>query len=79
MPTVPASLTGATRVINDYVTALAMQESAYFESAEARIFAQPLHGRLTQGAVELLRDSSGEPSHAFELDTQGVSRVPSKP
>ena len=33
-------------LINDYVTALTMQQSAYFESAEARILAHPLR-RLT--------------------------------
>src|SRR6476646_445898 len=35
-------------LIKDYVTALAMQQSASFESAEARILAQPLR-RLTKG------------------------------
>jgi uncharacterized membrane protein YccC len=62
-------------LINDYVTALAMQESAYFESAEARIFAQPLR-RLTQGAVELCATAEAVASHRTpsKLDTQGVPR-----
>jgi uncharacterized membrane protein YccC len=60
-------------LINDYVTALAMQESAYFESAEARILAQPLR-RLTQGAVELCATAEAVVSHRTpsKLDTQGV-------
>ena len=63
-------------LINDYVTALAMQQSAYFESAEARILAQPLR-RLTQGAVELCATAEAVASHrtASKLDTQGVPRV----
>ena len=49
-------------LINDYVTALTMQQSAYFESAEARILAQPLR-RLTQGAVELCATAEAVASH----------------
>jgi uncharacterized membrane protein YccC len=62
-------------LINDYVTALATQQSAYFESAEARIVAQPLR-RLTQGAVELCATAEAVASHRTpsKLDTQGVPR-----
>ncbi|MGA7390375.1 MAG: FUSC family protein, partial [Pseudolabrys sp.] len=62
-------------LINDYVTALAMQQSAYFESAEARILAQPLR-RLTQGAVELCATAEAVASHRTpsKLDTQSVPR-----
>jgi uncharacterized membrane protein YccC len=60
-------------LINDYVTALAMQESAYFESSETRILAQPLL-RLTQGAVELCATAEAVASHRTpsKLDTQGL-------
>ena len=67
-------------LINDYVTALTMQQSAYFESAEARILAHPLR-RLTQGAVELCATAEAVASHRTpsKLDTQGVPRVRPKP
>ena len=63
-------------LINDYVTALAMQQSAYFESSEARILAQPLR-RLTQGAVEFCATAEAVASHRapLKLDTQSVPRV----
>jgi uncharacterized membrane protein YccC len=63
-------------LINDYVTALAMQQSAYFESAEARIIAQPLR-RLTQGAVELCATAEAVASHRApsELHAQSVPRA----
>jgi uncharacterized membrane protein YccC len=63
-------------LINDYVTALAMQQSAYFESAEARILAQPVR-RLTQGAVELCAAAEAVASHRApsELDTQSIPRA----
>jgi uncharacterized membrane protein YccC len=63
-------------LINDYVMALAMQQSAYFESSEARILAQPLR-RLTQGAVELCATAEAVASHRapLKLDTQSVPRV----
>jgi uncharacterized membrane protein YccC len=49
-------------LITDYVTTLTTQQSAYFESAEARILAQPLRG-LTQGAVELCATAEAVASH----------------
>jgi uncharacterized membrane protein YccC len=49
-------------LINDYLRALAIQQSAYFESAEARILAQPLR-RLTQGVVELCATAEAVASH----------------
>jgi uncharacterized membrane protein YccC len=63
-------------LINDYVTTLAMQQSAYFESAEARILAQPLR-RLTQGAMELCATAEAVASHRIPLtpDTPSVSRA----
>ena len=63
-------------LIKDYVTALAMQQSAYFESAEARILAQPLR-RLTQGAVELCATAEAAASHCTtpKLDMQSVPRA----
>jgi uncharacterized membrane protein YccC len=63
-------------LINDYVTALAMQQSAYFESAEARILAQPLR-RLTQGAMELCATAEAVASHRtpLKLGTQSVPHV----
>jgi uncharacterized membrane protein YccC len=63
-------------LINDYVTALTMQQSAYFESGEARILAQPLR-RLTQGAVELCATAEAVASHRTpsKLDTQSVPRA----
>ena len=63
-------------LINDYVTALTMQQSAYFESAEARILAQPLR-RLTQGAVELCATAEAVASHRTpsKLDAQSVPRA----
>jgi uncharacterized membrane protein YccC len=63
-------------LINDYVTTLAMQQSAYFESAEARILAQPLR-RLTQGAVELCATAEAVASHRTpsKLHAQSVPRA----
>jgi uncharacterized membrane protein YccC len=63
-------------LINNYVTAFAMQQSTYFESAEARILAQPLR-RLTQGAVELCATAEAVASHCrrSKLDTQSVPRA----
>jgi uncharacterized membrane protein YccC len=63
-------------LINDYVTVLAMQQSAYFESAEARILTQPLR-RLTQAAVELCATAVAVTSHRipWKLDMQSVPRA----
>ena len=63
-------------LINDYGMALAMQQSAYFESAEARILAQPLR-KLTQGAVELCATAEAVASRRTpsKLDRQSVPRA----
>jgi uncharacterized membrane protein YccC len=60
-------------LITDYATVLAMQQSAYFESAEARVLAQPQR-RLIQGAVELCATAEAVASHRTHsrLDTQSV-------
>jgi uncharacterized membrane protein YccC len=47
-----------------YLDVQAMQRSAYFESAEARVLDQPLR-RLTQAAVELCAMAEAAASHRF--------------
>jgi uncharacterized membrane protein YccC len=60
-------------LIKSYDAALGMQQSAYFESADARILDQPLR-RLTQEAVGLCATAEVAASHraALEPDTQDV-------
>jgi uncharacterized membrane protein YccC len=60
-------------LIKSYDAALGMQQSAYFESADARILDQPLR-RLTQDAVGLCATAEVAASHraALEPGTQGV-------
>jgi uncharacterized membrane protein YccC len=61
-------------LIKSYDAALGMQQSAYFESADARILDQPLR-RLTQDAVGLCATAEVAASHraALEPETQGLS------
>ena len=51
-----------TEIAKDYLDIQAMQQSTYFESAEARVLDQPLR-RLTQGAVELCAMAEAAASH----------------
>jgi uncharacterized membrane protein YccC len=51
-----------TELVKAYVDVQAMQHSAYFESADARVLAQPLR-RLTQAALELCVTAEAAASH----------------
>src|SRR6266566_4762660 len=51
-----------TELAKAYLDVQAMQRSAYFESADARVFGQPLR-RLTQSAVELCAAAEAAANH----------------
>jgi uncharacterized membrane protein YccC len=76
-----------TGIAKAYLDIQAMQQSTYFESAEARVLNQPLR-RLTQAAVELCttaeaaashRDSSLPPSEKIRLPGTGTSHTNESP
>jgi uncharacterized membrane protein YccC len=63
-----------TELAKAYLDVQAMQHSAYFESAEARVLDQPLR-RLTQAAVELCSTAEAAASHRGGSLPIGDSRV----
>ncbi len=54
-----------TELVKGYLDVQAMQHSAYFESADARVLAQPLR-RLTQAALELCAMAEAAASHRVD-------------